>query len=176
MTKEEKKKLMIYYYKSKPKLKGFMRRMEMLWREKHPNATLDIKQLNNQRYSIIKKHLLLDLELGGLGRLAELNDTVHKELEDMSDSSAETPNVLVDEPPLFAENLPPVIQTLWENIMDHLPTKQSQRSYLPKLRYKITVEILAQTNLALETIPTVNITETNALIYATVRALQESVR
>ena len=28
---------------------------------------------------------------------------------------------------------------------------------------------------ALETIPTVNITETNALIYATVRALQESV-
>ena len=36
-------------------------------------------------------------------------------------------------------------------------------------------EILAQTNLALETIPTVNITETNALIYATVRALQESV-
>ena len=36
-------------------------------------------------------------------------------------------------------------------------------------------EILAQTNLALETIPMMNITETNALIYATVKALQESV-
>ena len=59
--------------------------------------------------------------------------------------------------------------------MDHLPTGHGQRSYLPKLRYEITDKILAQTNLALETIPTVNITETNALIYATVRALQESV-
>ena len=59
--------------------------------------------------------------------------------------------------------------------MDHLPTEQSQRSYLPKLRYELTNKILAQTNLALETIPTVNITETNALIYATVKALQEGV-
>ena len=63
-----------------------------------------------------------------------LNDTVHKELEDMSDSSAETPNVLVDEPPLSAEILPTDIQTLLQKIMDHLPTEQGQRSYLPKLR------------------------------------------
>ena len=76
MTKEEKKKLMICDYKSKPKLKGFMHRMEMLWREKHQTATLNIKQLNNQRYSIMKKHLLSDLELEELSRLAELNDTV----------------------------------------------------------------------------------------------------
>ena len=54
--------------------------------------------------------------------------------------------------------------------MDHIPSEHGQRSYLPKLRYEITDEILAQTNLALETIPTVNITEVNALIYATVRA------
>ena len=54
---------MICYYKSKPKQKGFMRCMERLWREKHPTATLDMKQLNNQMYSILKKHLLLDLEL-----------------------------------------------------------------------------------------------------------------
>ena len=59
--------------------------------------------------------------------------------------------------------------------MDHLPTEQGQRLYLPRLRYAITDEILAQTNLALETIPTANITETNALIYATVRTLQENV-
>ena len=84
---------MICYYKSKPKQKGFMRRMEMLWREKHPTATLDTKQLNNQRYSIMKKHLLSDLELEELSRLAELNDTVQEELEDMRDSPAETPNV-----------------------------------------------------------------------------------
>ena len=37
-------------------------------------------------------------------------------------------------------------------------------------------EILAQTNLALETIPTAIITETNALSYATVKALQETPR
>ena len=174
-TRDENKKLMICYYKSKPKQKGFMRRMEMLWREKHPTATLDMKQLNNQRYSIMKKHLLSDLELEELSRLAELNDTVQEELEDVSDSPAETPNVLVDESPLSAENLPTDIQTLRQKIMDHLPTEHGQRSYLPKLRCEITDEILAQTNLALETIPTVNITETNALIYATVRALQESV-
>ena len=44
-----------------------------------------------------------------------------------------------------------------------------------KIRYVITDEILAQTNLALKTISTVTITETNALIYATVETLQESV-
>ena len=59
--------------------------------------------------------------------------------------------------------------------MDHLPTEQGQRSYIPKLRYKLTDEILTQTNLALETIPMVKITETNALIYSTVKALQETV-
>ena len=59
--------------------------------------------------------------------------------------------------------------------MDVLPTEQGQKFYLPELRYKITDEILAQTNLALETTPTMNIAETNALIYATVTALQESV-
>ena len=123
----------------------------------------------------MKKHLLSDLELEELSRLAELNDTVQEESEDMSGSPADTPNVLVDEPPLCAENLPTDIQTIRQKIIDHLPTEQGQRFYLPKLRYKITDEILAQTNLALETIPTVNITETNALIYATVRALQESV-
>ena len=84
----------------------------MLWQEKHPTATLDMKQLNNQRSSIIRKHLLSDLELEELSWLAELNDTVQEELEDMSDSPAKTPNVLVDEPPLLAENLPTDIQTL----------------------------------------------------------------
>ena len=152
-----------------------MRRMEMLWQEKHPNATLDMKQLNNQRYSIMKKHLLSDLELEELSRLAELNDTVQEESEDMSGSPAETPNVLVDEPPLCAENLPTDIQTIRQKIIDHLPTEQGQRFYLPKLRYEITDEILAQTNLALQTIPTVDITETNALIYEIVKALQENV-
>ena len=62
-TREENKKLMVCYYKSKPKQKGFMRRMEMLWRENHPTATLDLKQLDNHRYSIMKKNLLSDLEL-----------------------------------------------------------------------------------------------------------------
>ena len=93
----------------------------------------------------------------------------------MSDSPAETPNLLVDEPPLPSQNLSTDIQSLRQKIMDHLPTEQGQRSYLHKLKYKIADEILAQTNLILETIPTVNITETNALNNATVRALQETV-
>ena len=61
-------------------------------------------------------------------------------------------NVLVNEPPLSAENLPTDIQTLRQTIMDHLPTEQGQRSYLLKLRYEITDEILALKNLVLETI------------------------
>ena len=119
--------------------------------------------------------MLSDLELEELSQLAELNDSLQEELEDISDSPAETLNVLVDEPLLSAINLPTDIQTLRQKIMDHLPTDQGQRSYLPKLRHEITDKMQAQTNLALETIPTVNITETNVLIYATVRGLQESV-
>ena len=45
---------MIFYYKSKSKQKGFMRCMEMVWWEKYPTATLNMKQLNNQRYSIME--------------------------------------------------------------------------------------------------------------------------
>ena len=59
--------------------------------------------------------------------------------------------------------------------MDHLQTKPGQRSYPPKLRYENSDEIVAQTNIALETIPKANITETNALVYATAKTLQESV-
>ena len=92
--REENKKLMICYYNNKPKQKGFMRRIELLWEEKHPTATLDVQQLNSNRYSIIKKHLLSDLELEQLRRLAEQNDTVQEELEEVSDSSAKTSNVL----------------------------------------------------------------------------------
>ena len=111
-----------------------MCRMEGLWQEKHPAATLDMTQLNNQRYSIIKKHLLTDLEQKKLSRLAELKDTVQKEVDVASDSPAETPNVLIDEPPLFAKNLSTDIQTLRQNIMAHLSTEQGQGSYLLKLR------------------------------------------
>ena len=60
--------------------------------------------------------------------------------------------------------------------MEHQLTEQGQKSYTPKFNYVFTDEILAQTNLAMETIPMINITEPNALIYATVKALQESVR
>ena len=117
----ENKKFMICYYKNKPKQNEFMRRMKMLWRKKHPTAALDMKQLKNQRYSIMKKHLLLNLKLEELSQLAELNDTIQEELKDMSDSPPGTPNVLVDEPPLSAENLPTDIQTLRQKIKDHLP-------------------------------------------------------
>ena len=148
----------------------------MLWRETHPTATLDMKQLNNQQYSNMTKHLLSDLELEELCRLTKLNNAIEEELEDMSDSPAETPNVLLVEQLQSVENLPTNFQTLRQKIMDILLTDQGQRSYLPKLRHKITNEMLAQKILDLETIPTVKITETNALIYATVRALRESER
>ena len=72
----------------------------------------------------MKKHLLSDLELEKLSRLAELNDWVQEELDEVSDSPAETPNVLVDESPLSVENLLTDIQTLRQKIMDHLPTEQ----------------------------------------------------
>ena len=124
-TKEEYKKLMVCFYKRKPKQKDFMSHIEMLWRKKHWIASLDMKQLSNQRYTIVKKHLLLDLELEELSQLDELNDTVREELDDVSDSPAETSNVLIDEPPLFVKKLPSNIQALWKMIMDYLPTEQS---------------------------------------------------
>ena len=64
---------------------------------------------------------------------------------------------------------------MWRYLIRDFVSELGKVRPLTMLRNKITDEILAQTNLALETIPTVNITETNALIYATVRALQESV-
>ena len=84
----------------------------------------------------------------------------------------ESPNVLVDEPPMSAENLSTDIQTLRQKIIDHLPIEHGQKSYLFKLRYKT---IKVQTNLALEAIPTANIAEPDALTYATVSTLQENV-
>ena len=110
----------------------------------------------------MKKHLLSDLELEKLSRLTELNDAVQEELDDVSDSPAENLNVLVDEPSLSAENLPTDIQTLWQKLMNYLPTDKGQRSYLLKLIYEILDDILAQTNLGFQTMPMANITETNA--------------
>ena len=59
--------------------------------------------------------------------------------------------------------------------MEHLSNEHGQNSYILKFRYVFTDDILAQTNLALKAIPMVKITETNALIYATVKT-QKSVR
>ena len=53
-TREENKNLMVCYYKSKTK-----QGIQVL----HENALADMKQLNMQRYSIMKNHLLSDLEL-----------------------------------------------------------------------------------------------------------------
>ena len=89
-----------------------MCRVKIYWLKKHSTATLDMKQLNSQWYSIMKNHLLSHLELEELSRFAELNDTVQEELENMNDSPTETPNSLINEPPLSAENLPTGIQTL----------------------------------------------------------------
>ena len=85
--------------------------VEIIWQKTYPTSTLDMKQPNTQRYSIMNKYLLSNLELEELSRLAELNDIGQEELEDMSDSLAETPNGLVDEPPRSAESLPTGIQT-----------------------------------------------------------------
>ena len=130
-----------------------------------------MKQLNNQRYSIVKKHLLSDFELKELSWLAELNDTAQEELDDESGLSAKTPNVLVDKPLPVCRELANWHLDPRQNVMDHLPTEQGQRSYFLKLRYKITDGKLPQTNLALETIPAPNITETNTLIQATIKTL-----
>ena len=65
--------------------------------------------------------------------MAERNDTVQEQLDDMSDSPTETPNVVVDEQPLSAENLPTDIQTLPQKTMDYLLSEQGQSSYLLKI-------------------------------------------
>ena len=54
---------MVCCYKSKPKQKGFMCHIEMLWGggEKHPTATRNMKRINNHQYAIMKKQLLSDL-------------------------------------------------------------------------------------------------------------------
>ena len=82
-TREENKRHMICYYKSILKLKVLC----IAWKCSGATATLDLEQLNYPRYS---------LQLEKLSRLAKLNDTVQEEVEKMSDSPTETPNVLVD--------------------------------------------------------------------------------
>ena len=49
----------------------------MLWQGKHPTSTLDMKQLNNKQYIIMKKHSLWDLNLEKLSGLIPLKDTAH---------------------------------------------------------------------------------------------------
>ena len=46
--KKKTKKLWSVTIKSKPKQNRLMHHMEMLWQEKHPTATVDVKQLDNQ--------------------------------------------------------------------------------------------------------------------------------
>ena len=89
-----------------------MRHMEMLGWEKHSTATLGIKQLNDQQYSIMKKHFLQYHKLEEFSQLAQLHDIVYEKFDVVNDSPAKTTNVLVDKPPLCAKKLPTDIQTL----------------------------------------------------------------
>jgi len=174
-TRKDNKALMSCYYNSRPKEKGFMRRMEALWKELRPDSILDMKQLNNQRYSIVRKKLLSGLELEELERLTNPGTipTVPQET-----TSAETGNGHTDLDPVEASvvdsvDLPEELQALRHLTLDRLRTELSDRSYLPKLRKNIPELLIQNMNVVLETIPTSDITETNALIYAAARTLLE---
>ena len=65
-------------------------------------------------------------------------------LEELDDLDLRFPMSQLMCNPCMPQNLSTGIQTHWQKIIDHLPTGHGQRSYLLKLRYKITDEILAQ--------------------------------
>lgn len=175
-TREENRLLMTCYYNSKPHEKGFMRRMEEIWHQKRPGTELDMKQLNNQRYSIMKKHLLSDLELEELQRppLPSTTTVLAPPPTPPSQTNTEVTDEINTIRAVEQLELPDDdTRTLRQSIIDQLTTEQGNRHYLHKLRYDLTDETLHQVNTVLETIPTSTITETNALIYATIEVLQE---
>ena len=131
-----------------------------------------MKKLRSHRHSIIKKHLLLDLEL----EVTQLFGWAEWHIwRGIGWFGFEIPNVSVNVQPLYAtklvnwhpdplaKNYRPPTDWTWSKV---LPSKTQIQNHGRDTGTKI---------LALETIPTVNITKTNALIYATIRTLQESV-
>ena len=174
-TREDNRALMTCYYNSRPKEKGFMRRMEGLWHELRPSSTLDMKQLNNQRYSILKKKLLSELELEELQRPANpgTSPAVPQETTPVETALGQYDQEPVKASVVDSVDLPEEAQALRRMTLDRLRTEFSSRSYLPKLRKRIPDSLLQCMNAALETIPTSDITETNALIYAAIQTLLE---
>ena len=83
-----------------------------------------MEQLSNQWYSIMKKHLLLDLELEELSRMAELCDTAQEELDNRSEWPAEASNVLVNESPCLPRTFQLTFRPFGKKSMAHLPTEQ----------------------------------------------------
>ena len=90
---------MFSYYNHKPK----QNRMATLWREKHPTSTLEMIRLKRQRNSL-KNHLISGLKLEKLSWLTKPNNPVQEKINNLSDSPANTLNVLVDKVPLSVKN------------------------------------------------------------------------
>ena len=117
----------------------------------------------------MRKNLLSNLELVELERIANLHlPTVKVPIPEEFDTW-----LISDECDVNVADLPPDVQSLRQQIMDCLTNEQWQRSCLPKLICEIPNEILIQANMAVQAIPAENITETNALMYASVQTLQD---
>ena len=167
-TRTDNTTLMQCYFKSKPQEWGYMGRMRGLWMEMRPELPLTAKQLVAQRSNIVRKQLLSELEVEEIKQqVGYLHSTTEEHR--VSEHQLETHNSAACDQ---VYTNPDTLNERAKELRNKIISKQvasschNNRVSLKKISKAIPNKLLEDINLALETIKTTSITETNTLIYS----------
>ncbi|XP_051931065.1 uncharacterized protein LOC127607055 [Hippocampus zosterae] len=166
------------YYSSNPSQRGYMQRMWAKWLLRNPQSRLTAKQLVAQCSNIHKRQLLSQLEIDELQRRfnGEGPQAARSEEEVIQEIGRQAPMNADDEigwPAPMNEMLSEAATDLKAKIMARMKAGQP-RNRLQRLCEVPSESLIESVNAALRAIPTVTITETNELIYASASVILET--
>jgi len=165
------------YYSSNPSQRGYMQRMRAEWLLRSPQSRLTTKQLVAQCSNIHKRQLLSQLEIDEVQRRfhGEGSQAARSEEEVITEIGRQAPMNEDDEngrPAPMNETLSEAATDLKAKIMARMKAGQP-RNRLQRLCEVPPESLMESVNAALRAIPTITITETNELIYASAAVILE---
>ncbi len=172
------------FFRSEPGRHGFRKRMHEMWKEKYPEDRISEQGLLNQKRAIFTNRLLSTLEIEAIKKkISGMDVTTDEETQSSVDNDERNINNPVQTEDVTIEDNDESSLTLEEEnlraqIIAYMGKYHefSSRPQIRKVKNKPECRrIIAGFNKIIKTIPTQNITELNALTYATAKMIEETV-
>ena len=175
-TQKENLEVMRCYFLSEPKKRGYRKRMHSIWQQRNPSAPVSEQRLADQRHVINRAGTFTPVEIENIQR--QLTCQEEQQLHHHQEPRQNTP--IVEEPlEAQSEGIPPE-GTLAREIIDEMAAMRMVEVRAPVRILKRSdpqlYQLVKEANIAVQSIPTKNITETNLLMYSTAKTIARRIQ